>query len=109
MKKQEIKDALHEVIDESMVNYSQGSAEFAKSVSIAMSDLINAFDKFVVGNLVADPKRQKNCSEKLYVDARTATLKHASEALALKTKEFDGYRSMLRENKRAKIAGKVRK
>ena len=104
MERDEIRSAVREAFDDLMLSYSNGSVKFAESYTKAVGNLIDAFDDFVVANVVEDPRRAAGA--RAYVEARLAGLRHSADIISSKIVEFEKHRASVEVHLEAVSSGR---
>jgi hypothetical protein len=78
--KREVKEAVREVVDETLVNYTNGAAAFADSMTATIGRMVDSFDEFFTKNLMADRPDIANA----FLDARLRASQENVKALNAK-------------------------
>jgi hypothetical protein len=85
--KEQMKEAVKEVLDERAVTYAQGAVQFANAVTASWSGLIDAFDGFFLRNFVEDQPE----AGQAVLDARLAAARQARDHMTQKVAELESH------------------
>jgi hypothetical protein len=91
--KQLIKDAMREGLDELGVTYTNGALKFTNALADSWTQVIDAFDNFMLGNL-ADDRPQ---IARTVLQARLSSAKRTQKHLTEKVRQLEQQITELRE------------
>jgi hypothetical protein len=75
--RQDVKQAVREVMDEIVITYANGATTFADSMTTSVSTMIDSFDDFFTRNLMADKPK----AAEAFLDARLQSARQAQKLL----------------------------